>query len=247
MRRDLIVGLRESFRYSNSEGALLSEMGPFLARITRGPLRSRQSLGFGRMPTIAFDMGGVLLTDGSQTAWAKLEDEFGIPANLASQLWYDEIQQPADRGEIGEVEIWSALEELGVGASRAEIRTTFLAEYKPISQGVNALRAAVAAGWQVLLATNNVGSWVEFWKIKYEWMRLPSATVCSSELGVRKPDEPFYESLVEATTTWPAWFVDDKAENLIPAREFGFIPVIASPNSTWALPNFDSGGAQPDP
>ena len=190
------------------------------------------------MPTIAFDMGGVLLTDGSQTAWTKIEHEFGIPAALSAELWYRELQQPADRGEIGESEIWSALKGLGTGASEADIRSTFLDEYVPIDQGVEALRAAAVSGWRVMLATNNVSTWVEYWKEKYDWMRLPVATVCSGDLGVRKPDPSFYEALVSATTTWPAWFVDDKPENLLPAQQLGYVPVHAAESGRWLLPSF---------
>jgi putative hydrolase of the HAD superfamily len=190
------------------------------------------------MPTIAFDMGGVLLTDGSQSAWTKLEAEYGISAEKAAKLWYGDLQRPADRGEMDEDEIWTALKSLGTEASETEIRTTFLSEYVPIEQGVAALRTAVSAGWQVLLATNNVSAWVEYWKEKYDWMRLPVATICSSDLGVRKPDPAFYEELARATTSWPAWFVDDKPENLAPAQQFGYVPVRAVAIGRWALPSF---------
>lgn len=191
------------------------------------------------MPAIAFDMGGVLLTDGSQTAWVAMEERFGLPALETERIWYDELQRPGDLGEISEDDMWERLCSLLPGREPSEVRQVFLDEYQPIDQGIEALRSAHAAGWQVLLATNNVGTWVDYWMGKYDWMRLPSGIICSSEIGVRKPDPEFYESVRIRIEGDPSYFVDDKVENLEPAISAGFRPVHATAHGVWPLPRFE--------
>lgn len=183
-------------------------------------------------------MGGVLLTDGSQSAWPALEERYGLPASATERLWYEELQQPADLGEIGEDQIWSRICSLQPGLSASDVRQVFLDQYIPLPEGVLALEAAHLAGWQVLLATNNVNSWVDYWTRMYDWMRLPERVICSADLGIRKPDGRFFEAVLAVASGNPVYFVDDKPENLAPAKAQGLEVVLAHAGGDWDLPAF---------
>jgi FMN phosphatase YigB (HAD superfamily) len=188
------------------------------------------------MPSIALDWGGVLVTDGSQQAWSVLERELGIPAEESAAVWYEELQEPADRGEIPDAEIWSALARCRPGVREAEIRAVFLAQYVEIPHGVRILRAAKAASWEVVLATNNVSAWFGWWKERFEWLELVDTVCCSSDIGARKPEAAYYVRLRSMLADPEAYFVDDKPENVAAARQSGFRAILTDSKGLWSPP-----------
>lgn len=192
---------------------------------------------FVAVPSIAFDWGGVLVTDGSREAWPVLEHELGIPADEASAMWYQDLQQHADLGEIGEAEIWSALARCRPGARVADIRRIFLEQYREMSYGVGVLRAAKAASWEVILATNNVRSWLDWWAGRYRWFDCIDLICCSSDIGARKPDGSYYAYLQGLVSDPHAYFVDDRQQNTDAADRHGFRAILADDEGLWRAPN----------
>lgn len=190
------------------------------------------------MSTIVFDFGGVLLTDGSKTAWARLERKFGVPAEASALLWKTKLQRQADLGEISEETVWAQLQSLIPQISTGEIRATFLEGYLEIPLGVEALIAAKAAGWEVVLATNNVTAWLEYWQEQHGWMQRIDVVCCSSDLGVRKPSPEFFSILRERVSDPAAYFVDDDATNCSAAATAGFRPILVNAEGAWPVPDF---------
>jgi FMN phosphatase YigB (HAD superfamily) len=187
-------------------------------------------------PALALDWGGVLVTDGSQSAWPVLEQKIGIPAVESSRLWVEELQGPADRGELGEEEVWAALASLKPGARQEDIRRIFLSEYVEIPHGVSVLRAAFAAGWTTILATNNVSAWIGWWRQRYDWVGLFGVIACSSDIGARKPEPAYYEALHRLVETPLVYFVDDKPENVQAAEHAGFSAILVDEFGMWEPP-----------
>lgn len=187
------------------------------------------------VPTIALDWGGVLVADGSKTAWRAIEKELGIPERETAKLWYDELQIKADLGEIDERYIWRTLATLGP-VHPEQIREVFLEQYVEIPQGVTMLRAAHAAGWQIVLATNNVRSWFGWWGEKFDWLGLIDEVCCSSDLGVRKPEAAFYEHLRRVMTDPAGFFVDDNGDNVKAATRAGIQAILADDEGRWRPP-----------
>jgi FMN phosphatase YigB (HAD superfamily) len=188
------------------------------------------------VPSIALDWGGVLVTDGSQHAWSALERELGVPAEEASAIWYRDLQHAADRGEIAEAEIWSTLASCRRGVCGADVRRVFLAQYREIPHGVRLLEAANAASWETVLATNNVGSWIDAWRARFGWLDTFDVVCCSSEIGARKPDDAYYVRLRSMISDPHAYFVDDKPENVRAATKFGFRSILADGDGLWHPP-----------
>jgi HAD superfamily hydrolase (TIGR01509 family) len=187
-------------------------------------------------PAIALDWGGVLVTDGSRTAWTALERELGIPVDQSAQMWADELQEQADRGELSEDDVWAALASLRAGVCPRDIRRIFLDEYVEISHGVAVLRAACAAGWTTILATNNVRAWIDWWRQRYEWVDLLDVIACSSDMGTRKPEAGYYEALRRMVDLPLVYFVDDDPENVHAAKQAGFSVRLAGEHGEWEPP-----------
>ncbi|HET7484278.1 MAG TPA: HAD family hydrolase [Solirubrobacterales bacterium] len=190
------------------------------------------------MSTIAFDLGGVLLTDGSKTAWKRLDRELGIPADLSARLWETTLQQRADLGDIPEEAIWAELQRLEPGVSTQDIRGAFLEGYVEIPHGIEALLEAKAAGWEVALATNNVAAWLGYWRSRHAWMESIDVVCCSSDLGFRKPAPEFFEALLCQVADPHAYFVDDDDANCAAAAQTGFRAILADPEGAWPVPDF---------
>lgn len=189
------------------------------------------------VPTLALDWGGVLVTDGSRSAWTALERELGISARESASVW-SQLQKPTDLGEIGEDELWRRIALLEPGAQPQEIRHIFLREYQEISFGVEAMCAAADSGWEIALATNNVCSWLDSWRNTFAWFSLIDVICCSSEIGVRKPSGGFYEHLLTLVSDPRPYFVDDKRENVVAAQASGLQAVQATLDYRWPLPVF---------
>jgi HAD superfamily hydrolase (TIGR01509 family) len=189
-----------------------------------------------KMPAIAFDWGGVLVTDGSQLVWPVLEQRLGLPARATAALWHEVLQVPADRGLISESEVWRALAQCKAGVREADVRRIFLEQYTEVPHGIRILRAAKAASWRIVLATNNVSSWLDAWSSRFEWYGLFDAICCSSDIGARKPESAYYERLKAMLPGDETYFVDDKAENLAAAEAQGFRTILARDLDHWAPP-----------
>jgi epoxide hydrolase-like predicted phosphatase len=84
-----------------------------------------------------------------------------------------------------------------------------------------------AAGYQTALLTNIFAE-------RRNWLHamFPHGTIDvfgdSSELGMRKPDLPIYRRLIEMLGRLPGEiaFIDDFAENLVPARSLGIVDIL---------------------
>ena len=189
------------------------------------------------MPSLALDWGGVLVTDGSLTAWSVLQERLGIPEREAATLWQDELQVAADLGQIAEEEIWKSLASLRPGVAENEIREIFLSQYVEIPHAIRTISAAHAAGWQLVLATNNVRAWLTWWRKKYAWLDLFDEICCSSDLGVRKPDSEYYALLRAMMTERDGFFVDDKQVNVDAAAAAGFRAILADGDGFWSPPD----------
>ena len=48
--------------------------------------------------TVALDLGGVLQTDGTKTAFLKLGDIYSVDRQRLTGLWHDQLRTPAELG-----------------------------------------------------------------------------------------------------------------------------------------------------
>jgi epoxide hydrolase-like predicted phosphatase len=88
---------------------------------------------------------------------------------------------------------------------------------------VHKMRELKASGLRIGLLTNNVKEFGDNWRAMFPIDELCDDVVDSSHVGMRKPERAIYELTCERLEISPgeAIFVDDNADNIAAAREYG--------------------------
>lgn len=105
--------------------------------------------------TVAFDLGGVLLTDGAKTAFRKLAAIYGGDRQRLTGLWHRQLRLPAELGHATAKQTMTLLAD-AVGGPVERVEELFLDECQPIPEGVDYLKQTHNAGSTVVSATNHV-------------------------------------------------------------------------------------------
>lgn len=181
---------------------------------------------------LALDLGGVLMTDGTKTAFGLMGLRSGQSVRLLKGIWQEELRVPAELGRISSNDVFERLSDV-CGLETSEVAETMLGEFRPIPYGIRALELAHEVGTAVILATNHIDEWLDQWRSQFDWFGLLDAVVCSSTLGERKPEPAFYQAVIRAAGDRAGFvFVDDDPENVSAATRAGLHGVLAK--SDWA-------------
>jgi putative hydrolase of the HAD superfamily len=88
---------------------------------------------------------------------------------------------------------------------------------------VHKMRELKDRGLRIGLLTNNVKEFGEHWQSTFPMADLCEEVVDSSHVGMRKPERGIYELTCKRLGVAPeeAIFVDDNADNIVAAREYG--------------------------
>ena len=177
---------------------------------------------------VAFDMGGVL-THSALGGLDRYATELGLPVGTLSAYFRDDPLMA--RLEVGAISAREFFKYVCVEAEAAhgrpiDIRRLVAAaeEGQHLNQDMLDLVAQVHERCTTALVTNNVAE--ATWRSTFPF-ELFDLVLDSSEIGVRKPDRRFYDELLTRLRR-PAEqiaFVDDFAENLVPAAALGLAAV----------------------
>jgi epoxide hydrolase-like predicted phosphatase len=181
---------------------------------------------------VVFDVGGVLCPN-PLGEFAKVDEEYGLPAGtvMSHVRGGDEFA----RCEIGELAIAEFFDVARIADEHAiKVPAQRLDAMMLALMGGDAVRPTMrdlvieikAAGYRTALLTNIFAE-------RREWLHaiFPAGTIDvfgdSSALGLRKPEQPIYDKLVELLGCRPEEiaFVDDFPENLVPARAMGIVDI----------------------
>jgi FMN phosphatase YigB (HAD superfamily) len=194
-------------------------------------------------PAVALDLGGILLTDPTLGGfWSSISASRGDGGLAARTLWFSELREPFERGELHEDLVWESLASAS-GSSASSVRRRFLGGFKELPGGIQALRDCKAAGFRVVLATNHYEPWIPMWRSTFDWFPLIDHVVCSSEIGERKPNSRFYEEALAACDAagYAVRFVDDIPENVEAASAFGFVGLLGDGSGDWITEVMSNG------
>jgi HAD superfamily hydrolase (TIGR01509 family) len=178
---------------------------------------------------LALDLGGVLLSDGTKTAFDIMSERAGCSADLLSSLWQGQLRVPAELGAVPAAEVYRRFAS-ATGLSAAEVAELLIEGFQPIPEGIAALEAAHKSGAAVILATNHLNEWLEIWSARYGWWALLDSIVCSAAVHERKPNASFYREVVAAAGGRLGFiFVDDDPANVAAATRSGLRGILATP------------------
>lgn len=172
-----------------------------------------------------FDIGGVLGTNGwDREQRARATERFGLEPDF--ELRHDEL---VGDWEIGRLTLPEYLESAVFFCPRRFTRDEFaafmFAESRPFPDSVALARRMAERGRVRLMTLNNESDELNRHRIETFGLReLFSTFLSSCWLGVRKPSRQIFIRALGIAGADPSHvlFVDDREQNLVPARALGF-------------------------
>jgi len=178
---------------------------------------------------VFFDIGGVIGTNGWDREQRRAAAErFGLDADDVDRR-HKEVVAPWEEGRMS----WDEYLDFVVFCAdvpfgRDEFKQYVLGLSQPFADSVALVRRLHAAGVQ-LYTLNNESEELNVHRISHFGLRPLFAAFCSScWLGLRKPERRMYARAlaIAGADAECAAFVDDREQNLAPARAIGMRPVL---------------------
>jgi len=175
--------------------------------------------------TMFWDLGGVLLNN----AWDHDERGAAISHFQLDLRAFEErhhcVVAPFERGEIDIDEYLNqTLTVVGPIIPRDVFKDFMFSCSRPNSETLEIARQARATGKYLMSTLNNESADLNLFRIKRFGLReIFDLFVSSCFVGLQKPDPNIYRLALNITQRRPqeCCFIDDRPENLIPARELG--------------------------
>ncbi len=175
---------------------------------------------------VFFDIGGVLGTNGwdrrQRTEAARV---FGIDPEDFSRR-HDEV---VDAFESGEMSLEDYLDRTVFVRPRSftpeDFRKFMHGCSKPFPDSIAVARALAESGKNRMCTTSNEADELSRYRIRlFGLTTIFDTFIASASIGVRKPKPIFYERAlaITAARAEDSIFIDDREENLVPARALGF-------------------------
>ncbi len=141
-----------------------------------------------RVRVAVFDLFGVLLTSGFQSARSSLVSILDRPEKSIA-VAYKKWEPPFDRGEISPSDFWRRVnDDLGTSGEWKTLDNAVLSAYRPIPGSWDLLAELHDAGLRLSLASNTRRPWFEYLDSKWSISRHFDSVCLSWDEGVRKPD-----------------------------------------------------------
>lgn len=172
---------------------------------------------------LAFDLGGVLFSDGTKEFLEYLHGTFGVEMARAAELLNGALGSSYREGRLSRNEFWSAFRQtLGLSTSEDELEARWIDGYH-LNEGTRDLIQELSQRYDVYYLSDNVAERVDAIERRYRFLHLFNGGVFSHEVGVRKPDRRIYALLLERIQVEASQvlLVDDKDWALVPAARLG--------------------------
>lgn len=180
---------------------------------------------------ILFDVGGVLIADNDQTGSVILEQS-GLEENLFWELWPDLVSRYGS-GKMSEQQLWDELARHGgrlIDARENSIGKSFEDSLSVHHDVITLARELKSKGIIIAILSNTVDSHAEVNRRHGIYEPFGDNVFLSHEIGIRKPDTKLYSFVLERLSINDAsqvLFIDDKSENLEPAKQLGMQTILA--------------------
>jgi putative hydrolase of the HAD superfamily len=178
-----------------------------------------------RITTLFWDLGGVLLSNGwDREQRARATEQFGLDA----EDFEDRHREMATALETGRTTLDAYLRATVFSEPRdfgpAEFREFMLSQSLPFEESLQVLAALAGGGHYTMATINNESHELNAYRIgHFHLYRYFRAFFCSAFVGVTKPDPAIYRIALEVLQKAPGevLFIDDRLQNLEPARALG--------------------------
>jgi HAD superfamily hydrolase (TIGR01509 family) len=181
-----------------------------------------------KLTAVAFDLGGVLFSDGTKDFIRYVHRTLGADAVHAERLLTGELGSGYREGRLTRDEFWNALRRaLGLSATVDSLEARWIDGYR-LNEGTRDLIQDLSPHYDVYYLSDNVAERIEAVERRYGFLSLFRDGVFSHEAGVRKPNPRIYELLLDkaGVEAGQVVLVDDKEWALTPAAQLGMKTVL---------------------
>ncbi len=185
--------------------------------------------------TVIFDLGNVLVEFSQEPICRGLarfatKGPYRDPREVYRFIFHPEggLENAFDEGRIGPEEFFREIcEEMGLRLSYEEFCSIWNCIFRARSGAEELVRFLKGKVEQCILSNTNAIHFPHLLE-QFPWLSLVDHMFLSHEMGCRKPKPPLYRRVLERLRH-PAeklLFLDDREENLVPARELGMRTVL---------------------
>lgn len=181
-----------------------------------------------------FDLGGVVIESAFEPFSKEIEALYGISKNKVYNLLHI-IQNRYFSGEISERQFWKLFsKKLNIKNDWQKFRTIMLSYYH-LNTEIFKLIKKLKRKYKLALLTNVSKEWLRFILLKYSLTKVFDVIVASFMLKSGKPsmnkfrgENKLYLTVLKKLKTNPVEciFIDNKNENLIPAKNLGMKTIL---------------------
>jgi putative hydrolase of the HAD superfamily len=179
---------------------------------------------------IAFDLGGVLFSEGKSVAMRQLEREHGYDPELIDRVFESPNSFDLRRGLITDQEFWGWVKtQLPKHYDSLLIKDAWYRGYI-LDEDIVELIKKLRGRYPIVAFSGNIESRIDFLEERYRFRQLFDREIYSFEHHVTKPEKEFVEVLVRELKCRPEEivYIDDNERYTKPARELGLNVLIYS-------------------
>jgi HAD superfamily hydrolase (TIGR01509 family) len=200
--------------------------------------RSADSLkGPARIRAIAFDLGGVLFSEGKSVAMTQLASEHGYDPEVVKQILDAPKSLDLRKGLITDDEFWSwAQSQVPEHYDTLLIRNVWYNGYV-LDGDILELIKRLKGQFEIMAFSGNIKTRVDFLERKYRFRHLFDKEIYSFDYQLTKPEKQFVEVLVHEAKCKPEEivYIDDNDQYTKPARDMGLNVLIYSRGEVESL------------
>jgi len=172
---------------------------------------------------IAFDLGGVLFSEGKSVLVKKLSENYQYDPNIIFDVLASPKSIDLRKGLVLDDEFWTwAQAQLPKGYDAQLIKREWYDSYL-LDEDIKTLIQNLHGRYKLLIFSGNIGSRVEYLDQKYGFRKLFDIEVYSHEYQMCKPEVEFVEAMIKASGVKSSeiLYIDDKERDASVARPLG--------------------------
>ena len=170
---------------------------------------------------VVFDLNGVFFTNGFTLAVKRIADHVGKKHEHIENIFSTPEAKAYRAGVHDPGAFWESVS--GHFDDISVIKELLFSSYVPIPEAHAFFQRLRKAGIMLGFLSNSPHDRFFYLEQKHRFRKHFDFGIFSFEAGAQKPERPIYEKLIErcGVLSPEVIFVDDKEENLVPARELG--------------------------
>jgi HAD superfamily hydrolase (TIGR01509 family) len=177
--------------------------------------------------TILFDFGNVIGFFDHQRAVRELQQYTDCNAEqLTSIIYHGNLEERYECGLATTDEVFSVAKQIGqLNCTQEQFVAAFCNIFWPNPPVADLIPRLKQHGYRLVLASNTNDAHYTKYRVMFaNTLQHFDALGVSHEAGARKPHRPFFEYVQDLAGGTPesCLFIDDMAENIVAAREFGW-------------------------